>query len=118
MIAAMQGKVGCVQLLLQEMDANPDVATAGKRETALHLAAFNGHDAVVSVLLRCGASVALVNEYNETAEQSAVAASKARDAAAATKKGKPSRDTPGNGDACRRCVELIAKYRGSRESKD
>ena len=51
MVAAMQGKVGCVQLLLQEMGADPDVATASKRETALHLAAFSGHYEVLSLSL-------------------------------------------------------------------
>ena len=107
MAAAMHGKVGCAQILLQEMGADPDVTTASKRETALHLAAFGGHYEVVSVLLESGASVALVNEYNETAEHSALAASKAKDATCR-----------GNGDSCRRCMELIARYRISREFGD
>ncbi len=104
MTAAMHGKVGCAQLLLQEMGADPDVLTASKRETALHLAAFGGHYEVVSILLESGASVALVNEYNETAEESALAASKAKDATSSA--------------ACQRCMELIARYRISRESGD
>jgi hypothetical protein len=118
MVAAVQGKPGCAHLLLQKMGADPDVATASKRETALHLAAFSGHYEVVSALLESGASVALVNEYNETAEHSALAASKSKDAAAASGRGRASRNARSNGDSCRRCMELIATYRHSRESGD
>ena len=116
MVAAMQGKLGCVQLLLEEMGADPDVATASKRETALHLAAFGGHYEVVSALLQHGASVALVNEYNETAEQSALAASKAKDAGGGKRKSPIGARS--KGDECKRCGELIARYRASREMGD
>ena len=118
MIAAIQGKVGCVRLLLEEMGADPDVTTASKGETALHLAAFSGHCEVVSALLSSGASVALVNEYNETADQSALAASKAKDAAGMSGRGSGSRITRGAGDGCRRCMDLIAQYRTSRKASD
>jgi hypothetical protein len=38
MVAAIQGRVGCAEGMLMELGADPDVATVGKRETALHLA--------------------------------------------------------------------------------
>lgn len=118
MVAAMQGKVGCVQLLLEEMGADPDVATVSKGETALHLAAFGGQYEVVSALLKNGASVALVNEYNETAEQSALAASKVKrkDATDVSNRGGSSGIARDNGDSCMRCMQLIAQYRTSREA--
>ena len=59
MTAAMAGKAGCVQLLLQEMGADPDVATASKRETALHLAAFSGHYEVLSLSVSLSLSLTL-----------------------------------------------------------
>ena len=37
MVAAMHGRSRCVSALLGELGAEPDVATVGKQETALHL---------------------------------------------------------------------------------
>ena len=76
MVAAMHGRSRCVSALLGELGAEPDVATVGKQETALHLAAFHGHAAAVSELLQAGADTSLQNDYGETAEQAALAARK------------------------------------------
>jgi len=96
MVAAMQGRTGCLCALLEALGADPDVATVGKAETALHLAAFGGHYDCVGALLEIGrASTVLVNEYNETAEESALAARKPQSV---------------------RCAELIARYRAAREA--
>ena len=95
MVAALHGRAGCAATLLEGAGgraptADPDVATVGKMETALHLAAFSGHLAVVELLLQHGASTAAVNEYNETAEDSARAARQPQSA---------------------RCAALIAQHR-------
>ena len=50
--------------------------TKQKRETALHLAAYHGHEEVVKVLLQAEANTTMVNEYQETAQQAAHGAGK------------------------------------------
>ena len=73
MLASIHGRVQAASALLA-LGAFVDMQTKTKRETALHLAAYHGHAEVCTVLLAGKCNIELVNEYNETALQSAASA--------------------------------------------
>ena len=64
--AAMNGRAGCVQMLL-ENEADPNQVSA-ENKTPLMGAAMNGHSDVVELLLENGALPMTVNRYGETAK--------------------------------------------------
>jgi ankyrin repeat protein len=72
MLASIHGRAQAAAALLA-LGAFVDMQTKQKRETALHLAAYHGHCDVCTVLLEAQCNIELVNEYNETAHQSAAA---------------------------------------------
>jgi ankyrin repeat protein len=72
MLASIYGRAEASDALLG-LGAFVDMQTKQKRETALHLAAYHGHTDVCKVLLEAQCNTTLVNEYNETACQSALA---------------------------------------------
>ena len=76
MLASIHGRVQAASALLA-LGAFVDMQTKQKRETALHLAAYHGHAEVCTVLLEAKCNIELVNEYEETAHQSAAAAKQA-----------------------------------------
>ena len=71
-MASIYGRAKAANALLG-LGAFVDMQTKQKRETALHLAAYNGHADVCKVLLEGQCNTTLVNEYNETAFQAASA---------------------------------------------
>jgi ankyrin repeat protein len=70
MLASIHGRADAASAMLG-LGAFVDMQTKQKRETALHLAAYHGHADVCKVLLEGKCNTTLVNEYNETACQSA-----------------------------------------------
>lgn len=66
--ASRKGYFDFVRWLVEERSSNLDIVDINFN-SALHLAAYNGHASIVQYLLDCGANTLLVNRRNMTAEQ-------------------------------------------------
>lgn len=69
--ASKKGCATCVALLIDAYGADIDVVTSNDLCTSLHIAAFHGQSIVVETLLIRGASLTLLNKWNETAADAA-----------------------------------------------
>ncbi|CAF3682849.1 unnamed protein product [Rotaria sp. Silwood1] len=65
--ASKKGYLDCVSWLIEERSANLDIVDVNLN-SALHLAAYGGHDSVVEYLLNRGANPLLLNRWCTTAE--------------------------------------------------
>jgi hypothetical protein len=78
MRAAKAGRVKLVQALLEEHGADVNASAERSNYTALIVAAYDGREDVVRLLLSRGADPRMCNKFGETAAQSAAGARKGR----------------------------------------
>lgn len=71
MRAAKSGRVDLVKCLIEACGADVNARAEKSSYTALHSAAYDGHTAVVRMLLEHGADASLCNKFGETAAQCA-----------------------------------------------
>eukprot|EP00123_Amoebidium_parasiticum_P015384 comp22940_c0_seq1/m.36359 comp22940_c0_seq1/g.36359 ORF comp22940_c0_seq1/g.36359 comp22940_c0_seq1/m.36359 type:complete len:759 (-) comp22940_c0_seq1:666-2942(-) len=71
MVAAKHGRLACVTMLLDKFNANVNQSGGLGKYTALHYAAYHGHNEVVHALVQRGADVHLTTCDGETAEMAA-----------------------------------------------
>ena len=69
--AAQRGLAALVSVLVSN-GADLDTESGKQKNTALMLAAYNGHPNVVGLLIEAGADLYLVNDFTETARECAV----------------------------------------------
>jgi ankyrin repeat protein len=63
MVASARGSIRAVGLQLIDASADPNIRSEDFKETALHMAAKNGHAGVIQILVKHGAELEITNRY-------------------------------------------------------